>query len=143
MIRFSKREDYAIILVNELARNYNKRLVPLSEIAKSYSISVLFLRNLAHDLKNAGIIKAVEGKSGGYYLLKNPQSLKMGSVLSIFTKNQLLNCCSNAFDKKHARKCPKQDKCITGNVWRSLNKEFIDKIYNLSIKEFMGYNVKN
>ena len=143
MIRFSKREDYAIILVNELARNYNKRLVPLSEIAKSYSISVLFLRNLAHDLKNAGIIKAVEGKSGGYYLLKNPQSLKMGSVLSIFTKNQLLNCCSNAFDNKHTRKCPKQDKCITGNVWRSLNKEFIDKIYNLSIKEFMGYNVKN
>lgn len=142
MIRFSKREDYAIILVNELARQYKKRLVPLSEIARDYSISVLFLRNLAHDLKNAGIIKAVEGKTGGYYLLKDPQKLKMGNVLSIFSKNQLLECCNTTNDIGHSRICPKQDHCITGNVWRRLNKEFIDKVYNLSLFEFLRYNSK-
>lgn len=142
MIRLSKREDYAIILVNELARNYNKRLVPLSEIANEYSISVLFLRNLAHDLKNAGIIKATEGKTGGYYLVKKPKSLKMGEILSIFSKNQLLDCCTTGKSDKHARSCPREDNCITGNVWRKLNKEFIDKIYNLSLMEFLNYNIK-
>lgn len=140
MIRFSKREDYAIILINELAQNYNKRLVPLSEIANDYNISVLFLRNLAQDLKNAGIIKAVEGKSGGYFLVKNPEKLKMGEVLGTFSENPLMECCPIGKDKKHTRKCPKQDYCITGNVWRKMNKEFIDKIYGLSLREFLSYN---
>lgn len=140
MIRLSKREDYAIILINELARNYKKRLVPLSEIAREYSISVLFLRNLAYELKNAGIIKAIEGKSGGYFLIQNPHNLKMGNVLKIFSKNQLLDCCKSGNDQLHKRNCPKQDYCITGNVWRKLNKEFIDKIYNLSLFEFLSYN---
>lgn len=140
MIRLSKREDYAIILINELAKNYNKRLVPLSEIASGYSISVLFLRNLAYDMKNEGVIKAVEGKAGGYYLAKDPSKLKMGDVLRIFSKNQLVECCDTPGSGKHARVCPKQDRCITGNVWRKLNKEFIDKIYDLSVKDFMRYN---
>lgn len=143
MIRFSRREDYAIILINELAVNYNKRLVPLSEIANEYNISVLFLRNLAQDLKNAGIIKAVEGKSGGYFLVKNPQKLKMGEVLGAFSENQLLECCPLGKGNKHGKLCAKQDYCITGNVWRKLNKEFIDKIYALSLKEFMSYTTSH
>ena len=44
MIKLSRREDYAVILVNELAKEYKKRLIPLSEIAGEYSISLLFLR---------------------------------------------------------------------------------------------------
>ena len=138
MIRFSRREDYAIILVNTLAQNYKKRLVPLSEIAKEYTISHLFLRNLAGELRTAGIIKAVEGKSGGYFLTKAPEKLKMGDILQIFAKNQLLECCP-ADTKNHKRVCPKEGSCITGNIWRKLNKEFLDKIYNLSLIEFMKY----
>lgn len=138
MIKFSRREDYAIILVNSLARNYNKRLVPLSEIAKEYSISLLFLRNLAVELRNAGIIKAVEGKSGGYYLTKAPSILKMGDILKIFAKNQLLACCPSD-SKHHTRVCPKEEYCITGNIWRQLNKEFLDKVYNLTLTEFINY----
>ncbi len=138
MIKFSRREDYAVILVNKLAEEYNKRVVPLSEVAEEFNISLLFLRNLANDLRNAKIIKALEGKSGGYTLVKDPSKLKMGEVLSVFS-NQLVACCPKNNDKKHARVCPKQEFCITGNVWRKLNKEFLDKVYNLSLTEFIAY----
>lgn len=138
MIKFSRREDYAIILINKLAEEHDKRLVPLSEIAQEYSISLLFLRNLAQEMRRAGLIKAIEGKTGGYYLTREPQKIKMGEVLSIFSKNQLLECCP-VNQKTHTRTCPKKDSCVTGNVWRQLNKEFLDKIYNLSVIEFMTY----
>ncbi len=143
MIKFSRREDYAVILVNKLAKEYDKRLVPLSEVAKEYNISVLFLRNLANELRLAGVIKAVEGKSGGYFLEKNPETLKMGEVLKVFSKESIFQCCPTGAKAKNQRHCPKESYCEAGNIWRQLNKEFLDKIYNLSLKEFMEYKAKS
>lgn len=139
MIRFSRREDYAIVIVGALTEAYKRRLIPLSEIAKEYKISSLFLRNLAYELRDAGVIKAVEGRSGGYYLAKDPHEIRMGEILSIFSKKQHLICCPANIDSNLKRICPKEKYCVAGNVWRELNKEFMDKIYSLSLKAFIEY----
>jgi Rrf2 family iron-sulfur cluster assembly transcriptional regulator len=147
MIKFSRREDYAVILVNKLAQEYDKRLVPLSEVAEEYAISLLFLRNLANDLRTAGIIKAVEGKTGGYFLTKEPKEIKMGDILGTFSKDQLSTCCPGNTNGEDKRICPKQDQCITGNVWRKMNQEFIEKVYEMTLEEFrkfkLGSSVRN
>jgi Rrf2 family cysteine metabolism transcriptional repressor len=132
MIKFSRREDYAIIIVNKLAKEYGKRLVSLTEIAHEYDISLFFLRNLANTLRSKGLIRAVEGKFDGYSLTKEPKKIKLGEILRIFSKDQQLTCCSD-------RICPQQGKCIAGNTWRQLNREFMDKVYNLTLVEFMSY----
>lgn len=137
MIRFSRSEDYAVILVHTLAKSYKKRIVPLSEIAKQYKISILFLRNLANTLVHAGVIKAVEGKNGGYFLQKNPKQLKVGEVITAFSHKQMLLCCPTG--QMHAGKCPKESFCETKTIWRKLNEEFLSKISNLSLEEFMKY----
>lgn len=136
MIRLSRREDYAVILVNKLATSYNKRLIPLSEIAKEYHISVLFLRNLAFELKNAGLIKASEGKKGGYTLSKDPKKLRIGDVLRVISQKPMLPCCSFGMGRTS---CPKESICEPGHIWRKLHQEFLDKIYSLSLDEFMHY----
>ena len=137
MIKLSKREDYAIILINSLMQAHNKRLVPLSEIAKDYSLSLLFLRNLAGDLRNAGIIKAVEGKKGGYFLARDPKEIKMGDVLRIFSKEQSFICCSKNTREDKNKTCPHEGHCVASNVWRKLNNELIDKVYSLPVSEFL------
>lgn len=139
MIRFSRSEDYAIVIVGALAKEYKKRLVPLSDIAREYAISTLFLRNIANELRDAGVIKAVEGKNGGYYLTKKPEEIKMGEILAIFSSKQHLTCCPVDNKTGTARICPKEKYCVAGNVWRQLNKEFIDKVYNLSLDRFLAY----
>jgi Rrf2 family protein len=148
MVRFSKKEDYAIILVTTLADKYNKGLVSLSEIAKSYNLSLLFLRNVANDLRHNGIIRAEEGKYGGYQLVKDPKTLKVGEILKSFSTEPLLACCQSFSDIKisekkskihEAEKCPQQGFCRAGYVWRKLNREFLDRISNLSVIEFMNY----
>jgi Rrf2 family cysteine metabolism transcriptional repressor len=137
MIRLSRREDYAVILVNTLVAAYDKRLVPLSEIAKEYDLSLLFLRNVAADLRSVNVIKAVEGKKGGYLLTKNPKNLTMGDVLRVFAKEDILTCCSMEGKADHKRVCPQKDRCVAGNVWRKLNKELMDKVYKISLNEFL------
>ena len=139
MIRLSRREDYAVILVSALIDAYGKRLVPLSEVAKEYELSVLFLRNVAGELRDTEVIKAVEGKKGGYSLTKDPNDLTMGDVLRTFAKEDVLTCCSLEGAADHKRVCPQKDRCVAGNVWRKLNKELMDKVYNLSLKEFLHH----
>lgn len=136
MLYFSKQEDYAIVLVTKLAQNYSKRLVPLSEIAKEYKISPLFLRNLANSLSINGIIRAKEGKSGGYFLVKNPKNLKLIEVLSVFEKRPLLDCCSLS-GKKDKTKCEKEKICEVSKVWKKMNTEFLEKISNLTFANFI------
>ncbi len=139
MIRFSRREDYAVILVTKLAEAFNKGVVPLSGIAKEYHLSLLFLRNVANDLRTKGIISAVEGKSGGYTLKKNPKLLKMGEVLKAFTTEPLLACCSTFSAIDAIDRCPQEGFCRTGYIWRKLNREFLEKVSSLSVQEFMEY----
>lgn len=142
MIRFSRKEDYAVILITKLAENFNKRLVSLSEVAKEYSISILFLRNIANDLRTAGIVTAVEGKNGGYSLKNNPKTLKMGNVLGAFSKDSVLECCSvGSKSSKHHLfgKCPKGSNCRPGYIWRKINKDFLEKISSLSVEQFLKY----
>lgn len=136
MIRFSRSEDYALILVNYLAKVYGKQHVPLSKIAREYKISILFLRNLANILRHGGIVGAIEGKNGGYYLDKDPKQLKIGEILALFPRDAMLECCSRG---DATGTCDKVDFCDTGSIWRKLNKEFLDKVSRLSINEFIHY----
>lgn len=139
MVRFSRKEDYAVILITSLAREYQKRIVSLTEVAKEYTISLLFLRNIAGELRQRDIIAAQEGKNGGYRLTKDPKTLKMGEILRAFSTEPLLECCS-AFPDSHGKgRCPKEGFCRAGYIWRKLNKEFLDKISKLSVYEFMNY----
>lgn len=135
MLYFSKQEDYAIVLLSELAKNYKKELIPLSEVAKTYNISPLFLRNLAFLLRKNGIVNAKEGKKGGYYLEKDPKELKVGEVLSIFEKKPMLDCCS--LSKKKA-KCEKEKVCAVSKIWKKMNREFVEKVSNLTFSDFIN-----
>ncbi len=107
MIRFSKREDDAVILIGELVKQFGKRVVSLSEVAKKHNISVLFLRNIAADLRKADLIEAVEGKNGGYKLKKAPDQMQLGEIISAVSKQSIFSCCQNTKDGKcSANACP-------------------------------------
>ncbi|MDP3987826.1 MAG: Rrf2 family transcriptional regulator [Candidatus Levybacteria bacterium] len=136
MLHFSKQEDYAIILLNVLTQNYNKKLTPLSLVSKEYGISSLFLRNLASSLSKAGIIKAKEGKNGGYFLTRHPKELKVGEVLGVFSKKPILECCSFLKNKNLEKKCPKEKICKVSSSWKKINVEFLGKVYNLTLYDF-------
>lgn len=134
MIRFSKSEDYAIILINALSRACEKRPIPLSEIAAEYKISILFLKKLAISLKHAGILGALEGKNGGYFLLKDPSVLTIGEVLSVISQKPIVDCCSG---KKTHSICSQKAICHPGITWRRFHKEFIEKLYTTAFNDFM------
>ena len=80
-MKLTRTEDYAILIMAYLAERYGLRLVSLTELAQVYHISAFFLKNIALQLRHAGLIESKEGFHGGYQLAKPPQEISIGEII--------------------------------------------------------------
>lgn len=130
MIRFSRDEDYSIIFISHLAKYYKKRMVTLSEVSRSHNISIAYLRDIASVLVGANIIGV--RKSGRYYLLQNSNKLKIGDLVSVFSKKAAITCCNKSI-------CDKREFCDSVNEWKRLNDNVFRQIALLTVNDFVQY----
>ena len=126
MLTFSRREDYAILFVTSLAQQYGKKPIPLSSISRLSDISLPFLRQIALDLKRAGLLTSAEGKNGVYQLAKDPKEISLGDVIEAVDKKELITCCDPRGN--HVCNCHGQDDYL----WRKLNRHYIKNYYRIT-----------
>src|SRR3989304_4396490 len=89
MFRISWKQDYGMQFLSLLSISHGKRLISLSQAAKTLSISPLYLKKVAADLKKSGLVASKEGVTGGYHLSPFPQKN--------FSKNWLGKICRKKF----------------------------------------------
>jgi len=131
MLTFSKREEYGIQFVTKLAERYGEKPIPLSKIAREEHITLPFLRQIALDLRHAGILTAVEGKNGGYQLAKEPSSISLADVIEAVVRRKLLSCCNPRGEASYACSC-KDDV-----LWRKLNNHYIKNLYRITFDKLV------
>ena len=72
--------DYALRVLMHLAARPD-RLASISEIARTYRISHNHLMKVVHDLRKAGFLAAVRGRSGGVMLARPATEISVGDVV--------------------------------------------------------------
>ena len=77
----SKKSEYALRAIFELAYRKSGRPVKIQAIAEAQAIPPRFLEAIMSDLKHAGIVASRRGSEGGYVLIKDVQDLHVGEVL--------------------------------------------------------------
>ncbi len=130
-MKITKRQDYAILLMTKLCLEWQKRLVPLSEIARIYHLSPLFLKQLAIDLKSGGLIKSKEGTGGGYSLSRHPRTINLADILIGLSGQQIL---SPSCLKKNSH-CALISACPPKRVWQKINTEMTKSLQKISLAE--------
>jgi len=80
-MRISKKTDYALRAIFELALNYGKETLRTDTIAQRQGIPKRYLEHLLLLLKKAGLVNSFRGKAGGYCLGKNPREIKLGDIV--------------------------------------------------------------
>jgi Rrf2 family protein len=99
----SKRSQYAFKALAYLTRQYKKGPVLISEIANKQKIPLKFLETILLELKNAGILDSKKGKGGGYYLNKDPASVRIATIIRLVNGPiAMLPCVSLYFYKRCA-----------------------------------------
>ncbi len=109
----STRGRYALRVLIYLAEHSNEGYIPMKEIAENQGISLKYLERIIPVLSKNGIIEGVQGKGGGYRLLKSPDECKIGDVLRLTEGDLAPVACL----EKGAIPCQKADKCQTYPLW--------------------------
>ena len=82
-MNISKKAEYAIKAVINIARHANNNPLQISEISKKESIPIKFLEQILLNLKNNGILNSKRGANGGYLLAKSKDDISIGMILDI------------------------------------------------------------
>jgi len=125
-MKLSTRSRYGVRFMLDLAQDYNKEPIQLSNISKNQKISNKYLTQIVYKLKKFGLIKSERGAYGGYFLAKSPEKITLKEIVENLENGLYLVPCV-----KNPEVCDKSNKCVFHNLWVYLSeniKETLEKI---------------
>ena len=127
-MKLTTKGRYAVMAMADLASNTNSRPVSLTEISSRQNISLAYLEQIFIKLKNKKLVKSSRGATGGYFLEKPANEIKLSYIIfAVDEEVKMLNCKKNS--KKGCNN--KSTKCITHNLWDELDQHihgFFEKV---------------
>jgi Rrf2 family protein len=103
-----------------IAKVENNAPIMSTEIAKNEKIPQRFLENILIELKKIGILASKLGKSGGYYLLKKPEDIKMADIVRHFEGAIALLYCVSENQYKPCEFCKDEATCKIRVVFKEI-----------------------
>ena len=114
MLTPTKKGQYALRAVFELAKRRDEAPIKVSAIAKAQAIPLRFLEVILYQLKGSGLVASKRGFYGGYALTKPPENITVGDILQYMQKDignaKCLACVSR-------KACPFIDNCVFSDLW--------------------------
>lgn len=131
-MKISTRGRYGLHLMYYLAKNNNKKPVPLSIIANDVKLPENYLEQLVRNLRDANLVISVRGAHGGYMLAKDPEEISIGQILrELETHMNATDCAA----KDHV--CSEENHCPARSVWRRIQGSINDAVDNYTLKDMM------
>tara|TARA_B100000029_G_scaffold512881_1_gene610766 strand:- start:1910 stop:2344 length:435 start_codon:yes stop_codon:yes gene_type:complete len=138
-MKLTNKGRYAVMAMADLASSKANQPTNLTEISLRQGISISFLEQIFLKLKRNNLVQSSRGPSGGYYLTKSPEEIKLSNIITaVDEKVKTVGC------KKESKKgCTgKSIKCITHNLWDDLENHINDFFDRNTLKDII-YKSKN
>ncbi len=112
-MKVSAKTEYACIAMLDLAASYGSgEPMRIRNIADRHGIPSRFLVQILLQLKGAGLVASTRGAAGGYQLVRAPEEISLGEVISVIEGPSEFGS-SAAPDSPAAR--------VLCGVWREIN----------------------
>jgi Rrf2 family protein len=116
-----------MLALTKLASEYGKGAILISDVAKSEKIPQRFLESILLELKRSGILGSKLGKSGGYYLIKDPKDVNLADVIRLFEGAIAMVYCVSEKAYQPCEFCKDERTCKLRGVF----KEIRDNTYGI------------
>jgi Rrf2 family protein len=114
-MRLSRRSEYGLRALTDLARTEPTVTVPLATLAKRNNLPPKFLEQIMATLKRGGIVRTTLGAHGGYALADDPTTVSVGRVIRLLDGALApLPCVSLRYYAKCS--CPDEATCALRDV---------------------------
>lgn len=107
----SKKTKYGIKALAYIARKKDRKPVQASEISESENISQKFLESILLELRKSGFLGSKKGKGGGYYLIKEPEDIRMTAIIRVLEGPIAMVPCVSLNYYEKCDDCPDENKC--------------------------------
>lgn len=129
-MRISSRCEYGLRAMVYLAGHETGRPVPLPEIAAGEGIPAPFLERILARLREAGLVKATRGVSGGYQLARPAADVAVGEVVTTLEGPlSLVGCVPDD------GACDRADSCASRIVWRRLDSAISGALDGITLED--------
>jgi len=133
----SKKTKYGIKAMTYLARQEDRKPVQISVISKEENISQKFLESILLTLRKNGFLGSKKGKGGGYYLLKDPEDIKMAPVMRILEGPIAMVPCVSLNFYETCADCPDENACAVHNLMIEVRDSTLNIFNNKSLADLI------
>ncbi len=120
-MKISAQEEYGLRCLLRVARSASGSLT-LPEVAAAEGLSVPYVAKLMAVLRQAGLLESARGRTGGYRLARDPETVGLGSLL-LMLGEPLFD--ETDYCQRHAGTAPEgvcvhTGSCSLKSLWRTL-----------------------
>lgn len=123
----STRGRYALRVMIDLAEHQDEGYIPMKDVAKRQGVSLGYMEKILPVLVKNGIVEGLQGKTGGYRLIRKPEEYTLGEILRLTEGSLAPVACLEC----GAAPCNKAADCRTLPVWTELDRrinEYLDSV---------------
>ncbi len=132
MLSLTRKADYALIAMAELARSMPNRL-SARVIAERVGVPLPMLSNILNQLLNSGLISSQRGPQGGYALVRPANDISLAAMIdAIDGPIMLARCCQEEVAVDDDR-CDLEDSCQIKEPIRRVHESFRQFLSGVSL----------
>ena len=117
MFRVSRKTEYALRAVIELALREGQGPIPAKEISESQEVPLRFLEQQLAQLHKAGIVESFRGAGGGCRLARDPSGIRIADVVDAMEGTLYPMYCLDPEDHS----CFQDSRCGLQELWGDVN----------------------
>ncbi len=130
-MKVSAKTEYACLAMLELAAQYgSNEPVRIRTIADEHGIPSRFLVQILLQLKGAGFVASTRGAAGGYQLIKSPENISLGEVMTVIEGQETESTGAVAANSPTAR--------VLVDAWREISQVEHDALYAISFGDLVS-----
>ena len=130
-VLFSRKCEYALQGILYLAENQDQGNISADQIASDLNISRDFISKTLQSLVKDGIIQSHRGKSGGFSLNQDPDSMSLLDIILIIDGNSVFESCVLGLPT-----CSSESPCPVHAKWGPIREASREMLANATVSQF-------
>lgn len=117
-MNISTRGRYGLRALLEIAVQPDEEPVTIRDISKKQQMSVTYLEQILHKLKNAGIVRSIRGARGGYVLARRGDKITVSQIINALDGPISISYCDSP--QLREKSCIGPSACVSRILWKRL-----------------------
>lgn len=128
----------SLLVLGDESRREKPEALTIEEIARRSGTPKRFLEQILLEIRNAGIVASIRGRSGGYTLIKRPEEVSISELLRLIDGPIAPLPCLSRRAYQRCEDCTDEASCRLRRVFSEVFWSYLILIESLSLADMLG-----